>query len=109
MPLDKINGEAVGDLGRGFRIVEASKWRDTFLWDDAVKRAQAAFKKRGALLPIVIGDDCVLVQEYPAQDRIVFIFERMIARKEWLLPVVYKMDKAMKEQLILAGRWQRMN
>ena len=109
MPLDRTNGELVGDLGKGFRIVPVQKWRDTFLWDDAVRRARQAFKKAGALLPIHIGDDSILVQEYPTQDRIAFIFERRVAGKERLFPAVYRMNAAMKEQLVQTGRWERQN
>lgn len=109
MPLDRENGELVGDLGRGFRIVPAQKWRDTYLWDDAVERAKTAFKRAGAWLPIHIGDDHVLVQEYPAQDRIVFIFERTVAGKERLFTAIYRMDAAMKAHVVQMGRWERAN
>lgn len=109
MPLDKTNGEIVGELGRGFRIVPNSKWRDTHLWDDAVERAREAFKKAGSWLPITLTDDHILVQEYPSQDRIAFIFERKVAGKERLVPVVYTIGAQMKAHLVQMGRWERQN
>lgn len=103
--LNKERGEIIGDLGRGFRIVPNEKWRDTMLWTQAAKFAVAAFVKSGALLPIHFDDDHVLVQEYPIDSKIAFIFERKVAGKEMLYPYVFSLSPKAIAELRVSGRW----
>ena len=49
MPLDHVNGEDIGRLGRG-SVVEISKWADTPMFDLACDAAERAFTKAGGLL-----------------------------------------------------------
>lgn len=103
--LDRANGELIGNLGRQFQIVPLNKWADTPLWSQAVKSAIGAFEKKGALHPISFDEQHVLVQEYPTQGRIAFIFARKIAGQEHFLPVVMKLDERTIAELKMAGRW----
>lgn len=103
--LDRVNGEEIGKLGRQFHIDPLAKWSDTVLWDEAIKKAKAAFLKKGALLPIVFDEQSVLIQVYPAQGRIAFIFARKVAGAEHFLPVVMQLDPSAVNQLKMAGRW----
>ena len=47
-PFDRESGEMIGRLGRDFIIVPTSKWADTTLFAEAVRRATHAFAKTSA-------------------------------------------------------------
>ena len=104
--LDKVNGELIEGLGRDFVIAPLSKWADTPMWREATERAQLAFRKKGALLPIVIHEDDVLIQEYPSQSRLAFVFHRKVAGRSVYLPVVMLLDDRTVSGLQMAGRWR---
>lgn len=103
--LDRVNGEEIGELGRKFTIAPLSKWADTPLWAEATKKATAAFIKRGALIPVVFDEQSVLIQEYPTQQRIVFLFARHVAGKPFYLPVVMALAPETISYLQMSGRW----
>lgn len=103
--LDKTNGEIIGDLGRGYVKVPWGKWADTAFAQEAVRRAQHAFKNKGAMLPIHISEADILVQEYPLQNRVAFLFQRRIAGEWTYCPVVVLLDESSISQLKMAGRW----
>ena len=103
--LDRVNGEEIGDLGRHFLIVPLAKWSDTPLWQDACRRAQHALVKKGALLPIVFDEQSVLIQEYPTQARILFLFARKVAGKWVYVPVVMALSDETIAWLKMSGRW----
>jgi len=104
MPLNP-KGELIDGLGQQFRVVPNAKWRETRLFEEAAKRAAAAFLKSGALWPIVFEDDDVLIQEYPAERRICVLFIRKIKGKDNLYPWVWELpDQAVKELKAL-GKW----
>lgn len=109
MSLDKTNGELIGNLGRGYRVVRPEILNGTDLWEFAVKNAIVGFRKKGAMLPIHISNDDALVQIYPTQNKIAFVFARRIAGKEYLVPQVYSFDHKIRKQLIAKGLMDMVN
>lgn len=106
--LDKENGEAIGELGVGM-IVPVEKWADTTFFELACDRAEESFIKAGALQPIEFREDDILVQEYPGQDAIAFLFHRRVLGKSRYHPCVIKLSPDVIAELVTAGRWQRPN
>jgi len=104
MPLDHVNGEDIGRLGRG-SVVEISKWADTPMFDRACDAAERAFTKAGGLLPIEFDGQEILVMEYPSFDRLAFVFCKHIAGQERVFPYVVKFDPPALAALRLTGRW----
>lgn len=108
MPLDHVNGEHIGKLGVG-KVAPLMKWADTKFYEIACESAEAAFYKAGALLPITFDTSDVLVMEYPAKDRLAFVFCRNIAGQEKLFPFVFTLAPEAISELVNTGRWQRLN
>lgn len=109
MPLDKTKGEAVGDLGPDFIIAPLSKWMGTGLAEDAAKQAAVAFREAGALLPVAIAEDDVLVQEYPHLHKVVFLFQRKIAGGESFYIFAFDLPPKMIADLRAVGKWGRIH
>jgi hypothetical protein len=103
--LDRVNGEVIGTLGRNYVIDPLWKWTDTAMWSEATKRAVAAFLKKGAILPISFDEQSVLIQVYPDQGRIAFVFARNVAGAQCYVPVVIVLGPNEVAQLKMAGRW----
>lgn len=105
MPLDRIRGEIVGDLGHAFRIVANAKWRETPLFDEAAQKAAQAFLSAGALWPVTFDDGEVLTQEYPSSRQLVIIFSKSIKGVETLFPWVWDLPDKMLAELKTLGKW----
>lgn len=105
MPLDRKNGEIVGDLGRDFQVAPLDRWAGTPLFAEASAHASRAFIQAGALLPIEYRDQDVLIQEYPRQHKIAFLFQRRIAGKEHFYPYVFDLPIKLVEHLRASGKW----
>lgn len=108
MPLDHVNGEDIGRLGRG-DVVEISKWADTPMFSLACDAAERAFIKAGGILPIEFESQEVLVMEYPRQDRLAFVFCKHVAGKEQLFPWVVHFKPDALAELRMTGRWRTLN
>lgn len=105
MPLDHENGEVLDGLGRGFRVAKHADWKHTSLWDTACKDATKVFRAAGALLPIAFSDRDILIQEYPRERKLAFIFARGIARQEMFHVYVFDMPQDLIAELRATGRW----
>jgi hypothetical protein len=105
MPLDRIRGEVIGDLGHAFRVVPNEKWRETKLFDEAANKAASAFLQAGALWPITFDDQEVITQEYPADNRLVIVFLKTIKGNETLFPWVWELPNEMVAELRTLGKW----
>jgi hypothetical protein len=104
--LDKINGEFLDGLGEHYVVVPWRKWADTNLGQTAIETARKAFATKGALLPVIITEDDILVQEYPLDHRIAVIVVRKIAGEVVYYPWVCKLPPDTIAELRVAGRWQ---
>lgn len=98
-------GEIVGDLGRDFVVVPLARWGGTDLYMKAEAAAAQAFLSAGALAPLSIDDEDVMVQEYPTHHKLVFLFQRRIAGKEHFYPFVYDLPPTLVAELKTVGRW----
>ena len=107
MALNRDKGEIVGDLGHDYVVVPLSRWGDTPLYDQAEMSAARAFMAAGALAPLSINHDDVMVQEYPSAHKLVFLFQRRIAGKEHFYPYVFDLPADMVAGLRASGRWGR--
>jgi hypothetical protein len=119
MPLNRTKGEHIEGLGEDYRTVPLSKWSDTNLWDAACREANAAFAKAGCMVAVVFDEAHVLIQEYPGQDRIAFLFNRKVPVAPWKRsdpsevhkdlyhPVVIRLSPGLKNELVMAGRWPK--
>ena len=130
MPLDRSKGEILEGMGDTYRVVPAAKWRELTrittkykvqsgtafkiwvnrtrpIYEDAITLARAAFANAGALEPIIIDDSCILVQEYPDDNRVAFVFSRLIAGEEKVFGRGYDLTPQEVGWLVTTGRWQR--
>lgn len=109
MPLNREQGELLGELGPEYIIVPFAKWAGTGLPEDAAKRAAAAFREAGALYPIEIAEDDVLIQEYPRLHKVVFLFQRKIAGAEHFYHFTFDLPPQMVAELRATGKWGRLH
>lgn len=106
MPLHKERGEVIGDLGKNYRVVPNSKWRDTQFFEEAARHAAEAFLATKALAPIYFDDEHVLTQEYPLSHKLAFIFCKTCRGKERFYPFVFNLGPGLVGELIAANRWE---
>ncbi len=107
MALDRTKGEIIGSLGVDYIVVPLNRWADTPLYLQAEEHAAKAFLSAGALAPLTIDDEDVLVQEYPARNKLAFLFQRRIAGKEHFYPYIFDLPDNMVAELRTVGRWGR--
>lgn len=107
MPLDQTKGEIIGDLGTNYFVAPFLRWAETPFFGQAYDHAIEAFTISGAILPIKITQDQVLIQEYPDSNKVAFLFQMRIKGKEHFYPYVYELPPAMVSSLRLVGRWGR--
>ena len=81
--LDRMNGELIEDLGRGWINVPIAKWADTWFWAEACAQAETAFRKAGCQITVTFDEQSVLVQEYPLAKKVAFIFHRRVPVFQW--------------------------
>lgn len=130
MSLNRERGEVLAGMGP-YRVVPAAKWRELPrvhhvyqeyeipdnpctrleiksrpLYADALARAQAAFQEAGAMMPVVIPESAILVQEYPKTSQVVFLFAREVAGRELIVALPpYTLDHKVIGWLTTTGRW----
>lgn len=105
MAFDKTKGESIDGMPDDYVVVSVHKWRDTPLLPQAVEAAAEAFQQAGALLPVWIEEDDILVQEYPRTHQIAFLFQRRIRGEEHFYPYVYELPAEAIKELIVSGLW----
>lgn len=114
MPLNRDLGEP-SPLGHKHRVVPASKYKELDnvrvpyetttgkqfkvpviisrpIYEDAVCRAREAFEAEGAIfgnarVTLSFPEDAILVQEYPTEGQVEFIFVRKVADKEMFVRI----------------------
>lgn len=126
MPLNRDAGERIEGMSDKFRIAPLAKWRELTgiqvpyqvptkfrpktayrpMVDDAFETARKAFADAGALVPVVINENDVLVQEYPDERAVVFVFRRVIAGQEMFVTRKYDLDDKLIGFLKTTGRWE---
>lgn len=119
------SGEHLEGLGHRFRVVPAAKWRDLTgieieyevpgkfratkkrrsIYEDALVYARDAFARAGALLPIILDDSSIQVQEYPEQGVVAIIVSRNIAGEEKLVWRKYTLTDDVLQWLRVKGAW----
>lgn len=132
MPLDRTKGEILEGMGDVYRVVPPAKWREITrvttkykvesgsafkvlveksrpIYEDAITLAREAFANAGALMPIIIDDSCILVQEYPEENRVAFIFSRTVAGTEMVFGRGYDLTPEEIGWLVTTNRWVRPN
>lgn len=109
MPLDLAKGELIGDLGYSYYVAPFARWADTTLFAEAYHHAVEAFVTSGAILPVKITQEQVLIQEYHDKNKVAFVFQANIRGKEHLYPYVFTLEPAMVSQLRLINKWGRLN
>lgn len=109
MPLDMTKGEIIGDLGASYFVAPFARWANTPLFAEAYHHAIEAFVASGAILPVKIGQDQVLVQEYHDKNKVAFVFQHRIRGREHLYPYVFTLEPEMIAHLRLTGHWGRLN
>jgi hypothetical protein len=70
------------------------------LFDDAVAHAVDAFKEAGALYPVRIDDEDVLVQVYPSERVVAVVFQRKIAGNEYFVSRTYDLPPPVISDLL---------
>jgi len=126
MALNRDCGERIEGMSDKFRIAPLAKWRDLTgiqvpyqipgkfrprtatrpMYEDAVETAREAFAGAGALMPVVINESDVLVQEYPDEKAVVFVFYRKVAGEDKFVTRRYDLDEKLIGFLKTAGRWE---
>lgn len=110
-PLDRTKGEHIDGLGDNYKIVPLRKWADTPIYAEACTHARRIFRKALVADPR-FDESTVLVQEYPDEDKIAFVFahwgrkyfQRNFAWMYWT--AVVTLTPALKAHLVLTGRWK---
>lgn len=106
MPINTNAGEFFPELGGApYVVVPVTKWADTPMLDTAAKHAADKFVEAGALRPIKFMPDDVVVQEYHSIGKIIFLFQKMIAGKEWFVPYEFSITPDVARQLAVIGMW----
>lgn len=134
MPLDHERGEP-NPLGLRHRVVPVSKYRELPhleveyetttgkqfkvpvtrtrpIYADAVIRAREAFEAKGAIFPNVnrirsFPEDAILVQEFPEQGQVEFIFCRKVAGEEMFVRIPpYTLPPDLIGWLKATDRWR---
>lgn len=133
MSLNRALGEP-HPLGFKHRVVPVSKYRDLDnvrvpyevmqgkqfktpkvisrpIFEDAVARAREAFEEAGAVfgnhrLRLSFPEDAILVQEYPEQHQVEFIFARSVAGEEMFVRIPpYTLPRDVIGWLKATARW----
>jgi len=105
MSLNLDQGEIISGVGGPYSIPPRNRWMGSQFFEEARQKAIEAFQQSGAMLPVVIDPESVLVQEYTASGRLAFIFQRIIAGKEHFYPYVFTIPPDMLRELRVTGRW----
>ena len=108
MPIDRIKGEQIDNLGMGFLIEPPDKWADTVFFDEAAVRASHAFMAQGAMMPVHFDEGGVSVQRYPQSRHLAFIFCKVIAGKELYFHHVMVLSRDVVADLKTQGRWEKV-
>lgn len=118
-------GEDIEGLGPHYRVAPVAKWaeltnltvpyqvphpfrtimKDRPIFMDALESAKDAFLKAGAVLPIDIYEDDILVQEYPLSGSVVFIFRRDVGIQEKFVTRKYDLPPSAIAWLKATNRW----
>ena len=98
-------GEVIGDLGNDFNLAPLARWTDTPLYEEAYTKARDSFAAAGALHPVQIDPNQVLVQEYPHTNKVCFLFFRQIAGRDHYYPYVFSLPEKLVAELRTTGRW----
>lgn len=105
MPLNRVMGEKLDGMSR-YEVVPTADWSDTGLFEEAVRLAKDSFAQAGALMPVIIKEDDCLVQEYPDEPAIAFIFQRKVGGREMFYPFILGLSPGVVADLRVAGRWR---
>ena len=100
------NGEPHDEFGP-YRVVPLKKWKDSPLFLIACENAAAAFAKSGALIPVKLDEDGILVQEYTSGLKLEFIFAKRIAGVEHFYRYHWNLNEPPQliAELKTAGLW----
>lgn len=109
MGLNRVQGELIGDLGRGYVVAPMGRWKDTVLFNEAAQHAFNAFRAAGSMSLAGFDDAEVLVQEYPAKKKLAFLFARRIRDKTHYYPFVFDLPDDMIAELRNMGRWGHLH
>jgi hypothetical protein len=82
------------------------KIKQRSMYMDALAKAQAFFRRLGALEPIVVPEDAVEVHVHPKTHQVVFVFRRAVAGATHECAVPYPMTPPMVGWLKATGRWK---
>lgn len=120
MPFDRTNGERLEGLHSQHVVIDYRKLagmtnllteykvkkkfgygtKMRTLFDDAVAHAVEAFKEAGALFPVRIDDEDVLVQVYPSEFVVAIVFQRKIAGQEYFVSRTYDLPPPVISDLL---------
>lgn len=103
MPLNP-EGEHLEGLGRG-NVAKIEKWSDWSFFQFALTRATEAFEKAGALQPIEIASEDILIMEYYSAKKLVFVIQRRIAGKERYHVETIDLSPAIIAELVATDKW----
>jgi hypothetical protein len=102
VPIDYRRLAAMTNLQTEYKVKKkfgyATKTRTLF--DDAVAHAVDAFKEAGALYPVRIDDEDVLVQVYPSDRVVAVLFQRKIAGQEYFVTRTYDLPPPVISDLL---------
>jgi hypothetical protein len=110
MALNHESGELIGDLGPGYKVVPVRKWMATTFFETAASAAAKAFCGSGSVMPakgMRFDQQQILVQEYPQQNKLAFVFHRKVANRDHFYPYIFEFSPDMVAELVTAGHWDR--
>jgi hypothetical protein len=110
MPLNRENGELIGELGPAYRVVPARKWMGTPFFEEAAAAAAKAFCASGAIMPssgMRFDESQILAQEYPKANKLALVFVSRINGNEVFYPYIFTFPARMIAELVTTGHWDR--
>ena len=111
MPLNPEQGEVLPGLGKLYRVVDKEKWARTPLFEEARVKAHEAFRRTAGKFvnadtkPLELYCNNFVVQEYPLQSKLVFLFHAVINGEEHFYPYTFELPRSLTEQLHVEGMW----
>ena len=106
MSLNREKGEFLEGLGTDYVVAPNHRWIDTKLFKEAARHALEVFRESGSLaIRQHFDDDEILVQEYPKQRKLAFLFCRKIRNEPYYYTFTWDLPPEMIAELRMSGRW----
>lgn len=103
---NRTKGERVGDLGDNYYVAEIEHWIMTPVFEAAIKNGVKQMLNRGAIMPVQFDIEDILIQVYPEDKKVAFVFARKINKVPYLAPCAFDLSDEIIAHLKQVGAWK---